>query len=560
MATGLWTDYKSSSFAGGSGTSSSPYQISNAAQLAYMAYLVNSNTTYRNKYYQLTADIDLSAHYWYPIGKENYSFNGTFDGQYHTITNMTINNTVTGMGVKHLGLFGYIGKYNLTVTIKNLFINNAMITDSSATYTSFLVGHNEDKLHLNNISIDNSEFVYASSTTVSTTGTYFGGLVGYSNNLLSIDNVNIYKANLRSNKEMTGGCIGYCSNTGSLTITNVNSIIDELMTSNTVAKLGGLVGEVEIKTGSYITIQYISVYIKDSAGSGSYYGGLIGYVVQYSSNYTTYLKILDSVTDVTFILSKGTFKTYVGGWKYSPVESTIKSRMSNLWYNSNSTNNNDVRSGLFTTSTDNTDVVTAVDFSASNSAIVNSDWSSTLQIYYVAYSLACRKFSVEMLQSGSVAYRNIILLNDMYARKHSLDPIKMLLIMDMGGDNPYEENLTTGKYFLVTGTSFTLPDADKYSYLEQKLNLRSLTDSDKYLSKSKESEATSVYYSPSDTINNITTDIYLWTDSIDTTKILTYKKDNSTIVNIEDIYDKTTSSTMKVTTDYKYRKDSSTMV
>lgn len=559
MATGLWTDYKASSFAGGSGTSSSPYQISNAAQLAYMAYLVNSNTTYRNKYYQLTADIDLSAHYWYPIGKENYSFNGTFDGQYHTISNMTIDNTVTGMGVKYLGLFGYIGKYNLTVTIKNLFMNNAMITDSSATYTSFLVGHNGDKLYLNNISIDNSELVYASSTTVSTTGTYFGGLVGYSNNLLSIDNANIYKTNIRSNKEMTGGCIGYCNNTGSLTITNVNSIIDELMTSNTVAKLGGLVGEVEIKTGSYITIQYISVYIKDSAGSGSYYGGLIGYVVQYSSYYTTYLKILDSITDVTLILSKGTFKTYVGGWKYSPVESTIKSRMSNLWYNSNSTNNNGAYSGLFT-STDSTDVVTAVDFSASNSATVNSDWSSTLQIYNAAYHLACRKFSVETLQSGSVTYRNIILLNDMYTRKHSLVPIKMLLIMDMGGDNPYEENLTTGKYFLVTGTSFTLPKADKYSYLEQKLNLRSLTDSDKYLSKSLESEATSVYYSPSDTINNITTDIYLWTDSIDTTKILTYKKDNSTIVNIEDIYDKTTSSTMKVITDYKYRKDSSTMV
>lgn len=559
MATGLWTDYKASSFAGGSGTSSSPYQISNAAQLAYMAYLVNSNTTYRNKYYQLTADIDLSAHYWYPIGKENYSFNGTFDGQYHTISNMTIDNTVTGMGVKYLGLLGYIGKYNLTVTIKNLFMNNAMITDSSATYASFLVGHNGDKLYLNNISIDNSELVYASSTTVSTTGTYFGGLVGYSNNLLSIDNANIYKTNIRSNKEMTGGCIGYCNNTGSLTITNVNSIIDELMTSNTVAKLGGLVGEVEIKTGSYITIQYISVYIKDSAGSGSYYGGLIGYVVQYSSYYTTYLKILDSITDVTLILSKGTFKTYVGGWKYSPVESTIKSRMSNLWYNSNSTNNNGAYSGLFT-STDSTDVVTAVDFSASNSATVNSDWSSTLRIYNAAYHLACRKFSVETLQSGSVTYRNIILLNDMYTRKHSLVPIKMLLIMDMGGDNPYEENLTTGKYFLVTGTSFTLPKADKYSYLEQKLNLRSLTDSDKYLSKSLESEATSVYYSPSDTINNITTDIYLWTDSIDTTKILTYKKDNSTIVNIEDIYDKTTSSTMKVITDYKYRKDSSTMV
>ena len=27
MATGLWTDYKASSFAGGSGTSSSPFQM-----------------------------------------------------------------------------------------------------------------------------------------------------------------------------------------------------------------------------------------------------------------------------------------------------------------------------------------------------------------------------------------------------------------------------------------------------------------------------------------------------------------------------------------------------
>ena len=41
MPTGLWTDYKASSFNGGNGTSTNPYQIATAAQLAYLAYGIN---------------------------------------------------------------------------------------------------------------------------------------------------------------------------------------------------------------------------------------------------------------------------------------------------------------------------------------------------------------------------------------------------------------------------------------------------------------------------------------------------------------------------------------
>ena len=42
MPTGLWTDYKASSFNGGNGTSTNPYQIATAAQLAYLAYGINN--------------------------------------------------------------------------------------------------------------------------------------------------------------------------------------------------------------------------------------------------------------------------------------------------------------------------------------------------------------------------------------------------------------------------------------------------------------------------------------------------------------------------------------
>ena len=45
MPTGLWTDYKASSFNGGNGTSTNPYQIATAAQLAYLAYGINNGIT-----------------------------------------------------------------------------------------------------------------------------------------------------------------------------------------------------------------------------------------------------------------------------------------------------------------------------------------------------------------------------------------------------------------------------------------------------------------------------------------------------------------------------------
>lgn len=90
-ASGYWSSYYSSSFAGGDGSGSNPYKIATAAQLARLAYLSNSSSyysTYNSLYYELVADIDLSEHYWVPIGR-NYAFTGNFYGNYHVISGMT---------------------------------------------------------------------------------------------------------------------------------------------------------------------------------------------------------------------------------------------------------------------------------------------------------------------------------------------------------------------------------------------------------------------------------------------------------------------------------------
>lgn len=83
----------------GSGTKADPYLIANAQSLSEFAKNVNSglNSGYAEKYFRLTADIDLKGNEWTPIGnmndKEKHTtmFLGTFDGDNHTISNLNYN-------------------------------------------------------------------------------------------------------------------------------------------------------------------------------------------------------------------------------------------------------------------------------------------------------------------------------------------------------------------------------------------------------------------------------------------------------------------------------------
>lgn len=127
LNTGTWLDYASDSFAGGKGTQNSPYIISNANELARLAYIYRFGGG-EGAYYVITNDIDLSAHEWMPVGcgtdvdsgqQDDYTkhiFFGNVDGN---------GKTISGLRVKsegdYIGLFARLN----TGSIKNLNVVNA---------------------------------------------------------------------------------------------------------------------------------------------------------------------------------------------------------------------------------------------------------------------------------------------------------------------------------------------------------------------------------------------------------------------------------------------------
>ena len=116
----------SSYFAGGDGSESSPYLISNSSQLAKLAELINAaNADYNTKHYRLIDNIDLTGYSsgegWNPIGNFSAQFKGSFDGNGNTISNLYINRT--GETGNYQSLFGYIGY----AVVKNLGVVNANV-------------------------------------------------------------------------------------------------------------------------------------------------------------------------------------------------------------------------------------------------------------------------------------------------------------------------------------------------------------------------------------------------------------------------------------------------
>lgn len=136
--------------------------VSNTHQLQ----LIDMNTA---AHYTLNADIDASAtgngsDVWggagfIPIGRVSKAFSGIFDGQSHTVSNLTVDQP-TAIDV---GLFGHIGG---SAVVKNVGLVNSTVNGSR--YVGALVGFNDDTAV-----IDNS---YATGQV--TGSSEVGGLVG----------------------------------------------------------------------------------------------------------------------------------------------------------------------------------------------------------------------------------------------------------------------------------------------------------------------------------------------------------------------------------------------
>ena len=134
--TGNWKDNCNNESWGSDYSTSSSFTISTAAQLAKFTSIVNAGNNFSGKTITLSADINLSAHYWLPIGTlDDYSFKGTFDGAGHTISGIYINDS--GL---YGGLFGCVDD---DARIKNLKIENSKI-EGDIYIAGAIVGFAED--------------------------------------------------------------------------------------------------------------------------------------------------------------------------------------------------------------------------------------------------------------------------------------------------------------------------------------------------------------------------------------------------------------------------------
>lgn len=134
----VFAEIDASIFEAGTGTKNDPYQIKTLCQLEKFSESVNNDDDYSKVYVKLTANIDMSDTYgsgkssWVPIGRSN-SFDGTFDGGGHKLTNLYVDG---GNASDNEGLFGFIGE---SAVIKNLSVSG---TVTGNTNVAGVVGYN----------------------------------------------------------------------------------------------------------------------------------------------------------------------------------------------------------------------------------------------------------------------------------------------------------------------------------------------------------------------------------------------------------------------------------
>ena len=204
----------------GSGTETVPYQISTADQLKLFRDIVNGSngqTQNRGAYAVLTADIDLNNEPWTPIGPDRDSaYTGTFDGQGHTVKNLSV---TVNVQPGRAGLFGCVKDG----TIRKLTVAGSVSCTANQGWCGGIAGYAMDE------TIENC----ASLCTVSCTGidARVGGIVGLvdynSRTLIIRDCYNIGKITGRSDNGSgdAGGICGFymngkisnCYNVGEIT-------------------------------------------------------------------------------------------------------------------------------------------------------------------------------------------------------------------------------------------------------------------------------------------------------------------------------------------------------
>ncbi len=260
-------------FAGGSGTESDPYQISNVTQLQKMNEDLDSH-------YELVNDIDASVTKdwndgkgFKPIGNGNHTFTGTLDGQGYSVIGLYIHRPESDdIGPFGIGLFGYLGGSG---SLDNIAIIDANVSGSNQV--GGLVGNNDGAINNSYAIADVSGVIRVGGLVGYNSGTvnnsyasgnvsgdwHIGGLVG--------NNAHGTVKNSYATGDVSGDKVNIKQNVGGLVGTNQYSIVNNSYATGNVSgvdEVGGLVGE----NGGTVTNSYATGDVNGNENVG----GLVG--------------------------------------------------------------------------------------------------------------------------------------------------------------------------------------------------------------------------------------------------------------------------------------------
>ena len=137
----------------GDGSEQNPFLIENEAQLSHLQQTVPAGETYQGKFFRLTADLDMGGKQMPSIGnyndyttqenpelvRESKVFRGTFDGNFHTIDNLTIVNNNADPSLGGVGLFAI--SYPETYICNLILGKNVTIEGSDFDCVAGFVGY-----------------------------------------------------------------------------------------------------------------------------------------------------------------------------------------------------------------------------------------------------------------------------------------------------------------------------------------------------------------------------------------------------------------------------------
>ncbi len=263
----------------GTGSSGDPYLISSLENLYWLSQ--SDSVWDDNAYFQQTTDIDASITSTWddsagfsPIGLDNIEFNGNYDGNGLTISNLFINRPTQD----RIGLFGDIE----STEIDNLRLTNVNITGQDRTgglfgvassgttitncFSSGIVSGDSEVGGLGGLfsSVTISSGNYSSASVIGSSSTV-GGLFGYIGNVRVRDS---YATGSVSGNSDVGGLIGSYESDGTYGITR-NFATGSVSGTDDV---GGLIGS------AYSLGEFSDSYATGSVSGTDNVGGLIGLI------------------------------------------------------------------------------------------------------------------------------------------------------------------------------------------------------------------------------------------------------------------------------------------